>query len=127
MAALVITDAVARLIPGVLGNEASAMSESIYSGLLEGPQYTRPRVYEGMTVPDVLLSGDHEKIRLWRYEQSLTETKNRRPDLWNSYLEKAAEMDLGKKELELLADVSGKEKFRPARRKRARKVSFSEE
>lgn len=123
IAALVIVDAVARLIPGVLGNQDSAMRESIYSGLLEGPQYTRPREYKGMPVPEILLSGDHEKISLWRYEQSLIETKKRRPDLWKRYLEKVACLDLKKKERELLADVSGNDDFRPARRRRGKKSS----
>jgi len=118
LAALVIIDALARLIPGVLGNEASAMSESIYSGLLECPQYTRPRIYEEMAVPEILLSGDHEKIRLWRYKQSLIETRNRRPDLWQQYLERIRDQVLSKKEWEILADVSGDESFRPSRRRR---------
>lgn len=121
LAALVVIDAVSRLVPGVLGNEASAMSESIYSGLLECPQYTRPRVYEGSEVPEVLLSGDHEKIELWRYEQSLKETRERRPDLWNEYLGRAGQLELSKKQLEILADCSGEERFRPKRRKKRKK------
>lgn len=121
LAALVVVDAVARFIPGVLGNEASARSESVYSGLLESPQYTRPREYEGMSVPEPLLSGDHERIRLWKYERSLIETRERRPDLWKSYLEKAEHFDLSKKEKELLADISGEERFRPVKRRRHRK------
>ena len=121
LAALVMVDAVARLIPGVLGNEASAMSESVYSGLLESPQYTRPRMYENMSVPDVLLSGDHERIRLWRYRQSLLETREKRPDLWRTYLEKAGSLDLGKKEKEILAEISGVDAFRPDRRRRGKR------
>jgi len=84
--AMTIIDAVARFLPGVLGNEASNDEESVYSGLLEYPQYTKPRVYEGMEVPEVLLSGDHERIRLWRFEQSLRLTKERRPDLFRAFL-----------------------------------------
>jgi tRNA (guanine37-N1)-methyltransferase len=81
-AALVIIDAVSRLIPGVLGNEASAAEDSFATGLLEYPQYTRPEDFRGLKVPDVLLSGDHERIRAWRREQSLRLTKERRPYLW---------------------------------------------
>lgn len=121
LAALVVVDAVARMIPGVLGNAESARHESLYSGLLEYPQYTRPREYEGLTVPEVLLSGDHARIALWRYEQSLIETRNRRPDLWKSYLEHASQLDLNKKERALLADVSGDESFRPSRREKSKK------
>jgi tRNA (guanine37-N1)-methyltransferase len=80
-AALVIIDAVSRLIPGVLGNEASAADESFAAGLLEYPQYTRPENFRGMRVPDILLTGDHERIRRWRREESLRITAQRRPDL----------------------------------------------
>ncbi len=79
--ALVVVDAVARLLPGVLGAEESFQTDSFYQGLLAYPQYTRPREYAGMKVPDVLLSGDHEKIRLWRRRMSLLRTLERRPDL----------------------------------------------
>ncbi len=82
--AMVITDAVARMLPGVLGDEESAPTDSFYEGLLEFPQYTRPREFEGMTVPDVLISGDHAKIRQWRREQSLLKTQANRPDLLTS-------------------------------------------
>ena len=82
LAALAVVDAVARLSPGVLGNELSAQSESFAGeGLLEGPQYTRPPEFRGLKVPDVLLSGDHGKIAQWRREQALARTKERRPDL----------------------------------------------
>jgi tRNA (guanine37-N1)-methyltransferase len=81
-AAVVVIDAVSRLIPGVLGNEASAADESFAAGLLEYPQYTRPENFRGMRVPEVLLSGDHERIRQWRREQSLAITRRRRPDLF---------------------------------------------
>lgn len=85
-AAMVLIDCVSRLIPGVLGSEESAGDESFSaSGLLEYPQYTRPRVFEGVEVPEVLLNGDHKKINQWRREQALLETARLRPDL----LEKA--------------------------------------
>lgn len=80
-AAMVAIDAIARLVPGVLGNANSAAEESFSNGLLEYPQYTRPEEYRGMKVPEVLLSGDHERIKLWRAEQSLQLTRARRPDL----------------------------------------------
>jgi tRNA (guanine37-N1)-methyltransferase len=80
-AAIAVIDAVARLVPGVLGNEKSAAEESFSDGLLEYPQYTRPEEFRGMRVPNVLLSGDHERIRAWRREMSLRLTAERRPDL----------------------------------------------
>ena len=79
--AMVITDAVSRMLPGVLGDEDSAPTDSFYDGLLGYPQYTRPRDFEGKAVPDVLLSGDHAKIRAWRRQQALLATKRNRPDL----------------------------------------------
>ncbi|MFZ3170460.1 MAG: tRNA (guanosine(37)-N1)-methyltransferase TrmD [Carboxydocellales bacterium] len=79
--AMVVIDAVARLVPGVLGESFSAVEESFTDGLLEYPQYTRPREFRGKQVPDILLSGDHEKIRLWRRQQALRRTLTRRPDL----------------------------------------------
>lgn len=85
--AMVLIDAVARFIPGVLSSEESAFDESIYSGLLEYPQYSRPAEYEGESVPDILLSGDHGEVDLWRWEQSLALTKERRPDLFRKYVE----------------------------------------
>ena len=81
-AAIAVIDAVARLVPGVLGNEISVLDESFVNGLLEYPQYTRPEAVRGMKVPEVLLSGDHERIRRWRREQSLALTRERRPDLY---------------------------------------------
>lgn len=81
LAAMVIIEAVARLIPGVVGNPASLAEESFSAGLLEYPQYTRPEEFRGMRVPEVLLGGDHEKIRAWRAEQALRRTRNKRPDL----------------------------------------------
>jgi tRNA (guanine37-N1)-methyltransferase len=79
---MVVVDAVSRLVPGVLGNEASAADDSFIHGLLEYPQYTRPEEFRGMKVPEVLLCGDHERIREWRRRQSLTLTRERRPDLF---------------------------------------------
>jgi tRNA (guanine37-N1)-methyltransferase len=81
LAALVVTEAVCRLVPGVLGNEASPGEESFADGLLEYPHYTRPAEFHGKTVPDVLLSGDHKKIAAWRHAASLARTLERRPDL----------------------------------------------
>lgn len=79
--AMVMVDAVARMLPGVLGSEESAPTDSFYHGLLEYPQYTRPRDYHGKVVPEVLFSGDHAKIALWRRRESLRLTFERRPDL----------------------------------------------
>ena len=84
LAALAIIDTMARLVPGVLGNAESALSESFTEGLLEGPQYTRPPEFRGRKVPEVLLSGDHAKIAAWRREQALQRTRARRPDLLKS-------------------------------------------
>jgi tRNA (guanine37-N1)-methyltransferase len=82
IAALAVIDAIARLVPGVLGNELSTQSESFSGeGLLEGPQYTRPPEFRGLRVPEVLLSGDHEKIARWRQDQAVARTRERRPDL----------------------------------------------
>ena len=81
IAALTILDACVRLIPGVMGKEASGEEESFESGLLEYPQYTRPRTWEGRVIPDVLLSGDHAKIAAWRRAESERITQERRPDL----------------------------------------------
>ncbi|MFN5251143.1 MAG: tRNA (guanosine(37)-N1)-methyltransferase TrmD [Bacteroidia bacterium] len=81
IAAIVLTDALIRLLPGVLGNEESALTDSFQDGLLAPPLYTRPAVFGGLEVPEVLLSGDHKKIENWRMEQALEKTKNLRPDL----------------------------------------------
>jgi tRNA (guanine37-N1)-methyltransferase len=81
MAAMVLIDAVSRLVPGVLGGEKSTQEDSFEDGLLEYPQYTRPRVFKNQEVPEILLSGDHEKIRVWRRTESLKRTLERRPDL----------------------------------------------
>jgi len=80
-AAMVVIDAVSRLVPGVLGGEKSTQEDSFEDGLLEYPQYTRPRVFKNQEVPEILLSGDHEKIRVWRRMESLKRTVERRPDL----------------------------------------------
>ncbi|MBO5424323.1 MAG: tRNA (guanosine(37)-N1)-methyltransferase TrmD [Lachnospiraceae bacterium] len=84
--AMMIVDAVSRLVPGVLGCDESAVYESFYDGLLEYPQYTRPETFMDMKVPSVLLSGHHKNIADWRYEQSLIRTKERRPDLYDKYI-----------------------------------------
>ncbi|MGT2914745.1 tRNA (guanosine(37)-N1)-methyltransferase TrmD [Streptococcus dysgalactiae] len=85
LAAMTMVDATVRLIPNVIGKESSHQDDSFSSGLLEYPQYTRPYDYRGMTVPDVLMSGHHERIRLWRLEESLRKTYLRRPDLLEQY------------------------------------------
>ena len=84
-AAYVILDSILRLVPGVLGNENSYKDESFENGLLEYPQYTKPQIWEKTTVPEVLLSGDHSKIKDWRLSQSEAITRDRRPDLWQKY------------------------------------------
>ncbi len=84
--ALVLVDAISRMIPGVLSNVASGVDESFGGNLLEYPQYSRPEVWEGMAVPPILLSGDHAKVDAWRLEQSIARTKERRPDLYGKYL-----------------------------------------
>lgn len=86
--AMAVADAVARMCPGVLSDEVCFTDESIYSGLLEYPQYTRPEVWENMAVPPVLLSGHHKNIEKWRHEQSLEITAKRRPDLLEKYNKK---------------------------------------
>jgi tRNA (guanine37-N1)-methyltransferase len=83
--AMVVIDAVVRLLPGALGAEDGAADETFADGLLEHPQYTRPREYRGMAVPDVLLSGNHGGIAAWRLEQRKVRTRQRRPDLWQAY------------------------------------------
>ena len=84
-AALVVLDSVIRLLPGVLGNDKSSSEETFENGLLEYPQYTKPQIWEKKSVPDVLLSGDHNKIKDWRLSQSEAITRVRRPDLWQKY------------------------------------------
>ena len=84
-AALVVLDSILRLLPGVLGNEKSSLDETFENGLLEYPQYTKPQIWEEKSVPEVLLSGDHSKIKDWRLSQSEAITRDRRPDLWQKY------------------------------------------
>ena len=98
--AMVVMDAVIRLLPGALGAEQGAATDSFASGLLEHPHYTRPAEFRGWRVPEVLLSGDHEAIRLWRREQALRRTRERRPDL----LERA---ELSEEDRELLERIEG--------------------
>ena len=86
--ALVVIDTIVRLIPGVLGNSSSLIDETFENYLLEYPQYTRPQKWEKKDVPDVLLSGDHAKIKGWRLDQSEDITRRRRPDLWEKYKKK---------------------------------------
>jgi len=87
LAAMVMIDAVVRLLPGALGAKDGAADESFADGLIEHPQYTRPREFRGMGVPDVLLSGDHRAIAQWRLEQRKNRTKQRRPDLWQARMD----------------------------------------
>ena len=84
-AVFVVMDAILRLIPGVIGNNNSINEETFENGLLEYPQYTKPQIWEKKSVPDVLLSGDHAKIKDWRLAQSEAITRDRRPDLWQKY------------------------------------------
>ena len=84
-AALVVLDSILRLLPGVLGNDKSSVDETFENGLLEYPQYTKPQIWEEKSVPKVLLSGDHSKIKDWRLSQSEAITRDRRPDLWQKY------------------------------------------
>jgi tRNA (guanine37-N1)-methyltransferase len=86
--ALVLADTITRLIPGVVGNERSISQDSLENGLLKYPQYTRPREFQGLSVPNVLLSGDHGAVDAWREQQMLECTRSKRPDLWDKYLKK---------------------------------------
>src|SRR5438105_1792992 len=86
LAAMIVIDAVVRLLPGALGAETGAADETFADGLLEHPQYTRPRDFAGLSVPDVLLSGNHAAIARWREEQRKERTKKKRPDLWDAHL-----------------------------------------
>ena len=85
-AASLVIDSCVRLIDGVMGKKESSFEESFENGLLEYPQYTLPRSYGEHEIPDILLSGNHEKIKKWRIEKSINTTKNNRPDLWRKYL-----------------------------------------
>jgi tRNA (guanine37-N1)-methyltransferase len=90
IAALALLDACVRLLPGVMGREASGAEESFAVGLLEYPHYTRPQDFEGRPIPDVLVSGDHAKIAAWRRAEAERLTRERRPDLWAAYLARSA-------------------------------------
>jgi tRNA (guanine37-N1)-methyltransferase len=85
LAAAVLVDACVRLLPGVMGKEASGAEESFSDGLLEYPQYTRPQTFEGQSIPEILTSGDHARVAAWRREQAEKLTRERRPDLWAAY------------------------------------------
>ena len=100
--AMALIDAVVRQLPGVLNDAASAVEDSFVAGLLDCPHYTRPEVYEDQSVPEVLLSGDHKKIRRWRLKQSLLRTWKRRPDL-------LAHRTLSAEETQLLTEIAGEE------------------
>jgi tRNA (guanine37-N1)-methyltransferase len=91
-----LLDACVRLIPGVIGAQASVAEESFSDGLLEYPQFTRPPVFEGRAIPDVLLSGDHAKVMAWRRAEAEKITRERRPDLWQSYLARMAKKPMTK-------------------------------
>jgi len=84
-AAFILLDAILRLIPGIIGNKESVNEESFENGLLEYPQYTKPQIWEEKNVPNVLLSGDHAKIKDWRLSKSEAITRDRRPDMWQKY------------------------------------------
>jgi len=104
MAAMVVVDAVVRLLPGALGSEQAASEDSYAKGFLEYPQYTRPRVYRGWEVPEVLLSGNHQEIARWRWEQAIERTLLRRPDL-------LAKASLSKEERELADRIRARKGF----------------
>ena len=95
--AMVVIDAVSRLVPGVLNNKESAETESFENGLLEYPQYTRPVEFEGMRVPDILLSGHHGNVDAWRLEKSVERTKKYRPDLYEAYVKEQESLQDKKK------------------------------
>ena len=95
--AMMIVDATSRLVPGVLGSDESAVYESFYDGLLEYPQYTRPVEFEGMRVPDILLSGHHGNVDAWRLEKSVERTKKYRPDLYEAYVKEQESLQDKKK------------------------------
>ncbi len=123
--AMIVVDTVARMIEGVLSDPVCYKDESIYSGLLEHPHYSRPEVFEGVKVPDILLSGHHANIEAWRKEQALAITKQRRPDLYRAYLRKEQRKAEKIKAEKLRIQ---KEKFlaRQAKRKAAREAAMAE-
>lgn len=97
--AMVLIDCVSRFIDGVLSSDESAVDESVYSGLLEYPQYTKPREVEGLEVPEILLSGNHKFVDLWRFEESLRVTAERRPDLLRRYIDADHEMSKAERKI----------------------------
>lgn len=99
---MVVIDAIGRMIPGVLGEQESFLTDSFYEGLLEHPHYTRPREFRGMTVPDVLLSGNHEEIRRWRRKEALKRTLMRRPELLHK-------TELSEEDIKFLAEINEEE------------------
>jgi tRNA (guanine37-N1)-methyltransferase len=101
VAAMVVVEAVSRLLPGVLGNAESMVEESFCSGLLEYPQYTRPETIQNLSVPQVLLSGDHGRVRKWRRQQALLRTRKRRPDLFEK-------LELSDEDQQLLIEIESK-------------------
>lgn len=105
IAALALIDATVRQLPGALNDEASALEDSFVAGLLDCPHYTRPEVYQGMKVPEVLLSGHHENIRRWRLKQSLARTRERRPELFAKWLAHKAARGLSSEEAQLLREI----------------------
>ena len=111
--AMVLIDSVSRLLPGVLGNENSALDESVYSGLLEHPQYTQPREYRGMDVPEVLTGGNHKLIALWKLQKALEITKERRPELFEEFISHRDDLNedgtkrFSKAEKKIIDEVSG--------------------
>lgn len=106
LAAMALIDACVRQLPGALNDDASAVEESFVAGLLDCPHYTRPEVYEGVAVPEVLLSGHHEKIRRWRLKMSLARTRERRPELFADWL---AHRTLSAEEAQLLREIETEE------------------
>ena len=108
-AAMVVIDAVIRLVPGVIGADSHSCGESFYDGLLEYPQYTRPRTFEGMEVPEVLLEGHHEKIRRWRKKMALAKTMAKRPDLLKTRVWTVEEREL-LREIQSETDITPMEK-----------------
>ncbi|MCX8017062.1 MAG: tRNA (guanosine(37)-N1)-methyltransferase TrmD [Rhodocyclaceae bacterium] len=105
IAALALIDATVRQLPGALNDKASAAEDSFVDGLLDCPHYTRPEVYEGMAVPEVLLCGHHENIRRWRLKQSLARTRERRPELFAKWLAQKSARGLSKMEAQLLREI----------------------
>lgn len=105
IAALALIDACVRQLPGALNDGASAVEESFVAGLLDCPHYTRPDVYEGLPVPEVLMSGHHENIRRWRLKQSLLRTRERRPELFAKWLAQKSARGLSREEAQLLREI----------------------